>query len=493
MTQRALTLSLVASSAFLSAAAWLPLAGSPPSPPQTSIASESAISFRIRFGMTDTESRSWSGTITTSEGEILRLRNWAPHPSEEIVGDTGWSMATRNNKARTRSAFQKEYHRGTLPYMDYPGVVVDVGAPPGSIVEVKTEQGDFEIQLRQLQARRFLTYLDGAVIVDQVPTSNVVSSRAYANDFATMLDGQEGHPWLAWLAYRDKGNHILARRFNAGQWEPAVRVTSAPADIYLPKMGRDRIGRPWVVWSQQNDGNFDLYGSYWDGERWSRADRLTTNSQPDIEHAMATDSRGNLWLIWQGFRNGKSDIFSRRFDGQSWSTEEKLSRSPANDWQPAIAADGRGNVYVAWDTYDKGNYDIVMRLFSQGNWGEVSPVAETPLFEAHVSLACDNQDRLWASWNESGFQWGKDTGFGIAKEATRLYDSRSIGLAVRERGRWRIPVSDINQSLPGDLQGYNDFPQLQLDGAGLMWVFFRHRHVANPDIIEPSPLRAAAW
>ena len=461
--------------------------------PQSLAAEEEVISFRIRFGMTDGQPQPWNGTVSAVKGEIIRLRNWAPHPSERIVGNHGWILATRWNKARTRRAFQKEYHRGTLPYMDYPGIVVDVKASSNTGVTVETERGDFEINLRQLQTSCVLTYLDGAVVVDRVPTADVISTAAYTNDFATMLSGNEGQPWVAWVAYRDNGNYVLTRRWGGDRWEPAVLVSDKPADIYLPKLGRDRLGRPWVVWSEQNDGNFDLHGSYWDGEQWSGSERLTTHPQPDIEQALATDAQGNLWLVWQGFRDGKADIFARRFDGEEWSAEERISASGANDWQPAVAADSRGTVYIAWDTYDKGNYDVAMRRFSEGKWSDVTPIADTPLFEAHVSVVTDGEDRLWAVWNETGFQWGKDTGFGIAKEATRLYDSRSIGVAVLHGGRWQVPVADINASLPSQLREYNDFPVLQKDAAGRMWVFFRHRHVSNPDIMEPSPLRAAAW
>ena len=92
--------------------------------PQCLAAEEEVISFRIRFGMTDGQPQPWNGTVSAVKGEIIRLRNWAPHPSERIVGNQGWILATRWNKARTRSAFQKEYHRGTLPYMDYPGIGV---------------------------------------------------------------------------------------------------------------------------------------------------------------------------------------------------------------------------------------------------------------------------------------------------------------------------------------------------------------------------------
>src|SRR5258706_7592899 len=106
------------------------------------------------------------------------------------------------------------------------------------------------------------------------------------------------------------------------------------------------------------------------------------------------------------------------------------------------------------------------RPCANGKWGDVAPVAARPPFEAHVSLTCDKQGRLWAAWNESGFNWGKDSGFLVKKEATRLYQSRSVGLAVYANGAWQETAADFNGSLPGALRGDNDFPILQVDAAG---------------------------
>ena len=258
-------------------------------------------------------------------------------------------------------------------------------------------------------------------------------------------------------------------------------------------MGRDRNGHAWAVWAAQVDGNFDLYARRFDGKQWSGVERLTDDPQPDVYHNLATDSTGNLWVVWQGFRNGRSDIFARRYDGAKWSAAEKVSTSPANDWEPAIAADGRGNVYVAWDTYDKGNYDVTMRSFSGGQWAAPEPVAATPKFEAHVSLACDKAGRVWAAWNESGFEWGKDSGFLVKKEATRLYQWRAIGTAVYANGTWQETASGLTASLPPAMREYNDFPVLQADASGRMWLFFRHRQVRFRGLLDYAPGHRAAW
>ncbi|HUG80100.1 MAG TPA: hypothetical protein VML01_00445 [Bryobacterales bacterium] len=460
---------------------------------QTPLSDDSVVSFRVRFGLTDEAPRAWDGQLTVERGEILGLRNWSPHPADEIIGTSGWRLATRPGANYSRRVYQWEDPRGTEQYVTIPGLIVDVSIVSSTRIGFTTAHGDFEVWPHELQAGAPMRLLNGAVEVDRVPPAERVSSGSADSDFATVLGGADGEMWAAWVAYRDKSNRVEARRFDGERWQPAETVSGDRGDVFLVKMGRDKQQRPWVIWSEQAAGNFDLYGRYRDGSGWSRVERLTDAPQSDIQHAVATDAKGNLWLTWQGFRDGKSDIFVRSFDGEKWSAERKISTSAANDWKPAIAADSTGGVYVAWDTYDRGNYDVVMRRWSGESWGELIPVAGTPKFEAHVTLVCDNQDRLWAAWNESGFQWGKDSGFLIYKEATRLYQWRALGVGVYSGGRWQTPAADINTALPAELHGYNDLPVLETDAAGRVWLFFRHRFLRARDVPDFTPAHRAAW
>ena len=62
-----------------------------------------------------------------------------------------------------------------------------------------------------------------------------------------------------------------------------------------------------------------------------------------------------------------------------------------------------------------GNYGVRVRSLSGGpkpTLGEVLDAGSVRRsLQAHVSLACDRDGRLWAAWDESGPQWGKDTGY----------------------------------------------------------------------------------
>ncbi|MXZ39213.1 MAG: hypothetical protein F4Z19_13380, partial [Holophagales bacterium] len=460
------------------------------------LAGDDVVSVRVRFGVTDSEPQSWNGSVEASSGDVLAVRNWSVHPSESVDG-ASWTMATRPGMNYPRRVYQWEDPKGTVTYLHHPGIVVDVAARSGTRLAFSTPHGDFDLRPSDLRVGEELSFLDGAVLADRVAPAEPLSSPDVENDFATMASGKNGEVWAAWTAYRDGGVSIVARRFDGSIWQPAVAVTSEPGDRLMPKLGRDGEGRPWAVWSEQVDGNFDLYGRYLESGSWSATERLTSAPQADVEHELVTDADGNLWLVWQGFRNGRSDILARRYDGSRWSTEETVSNSPANDWTPAVAACDDGSVHVAWDTYDLGNYDVLMRRFAGGSWGDVAPVAGTPKFEAHVSVACDRRNRLWASWNESGFQWGKDSGFEIYKEATRLYEWRTLAVAVWDGARWQVPEADVNEllerELPEYIPGFNDLPVLRADAHGRMWLFFRHRTIRARDTPDFTPAHRAAW
>jgi hypothetical protein len=56
---------------------------------------DSVISFRMRFGVKDTEPKPWDGSLTVSGGEALRIRDWRPRSGDRIDGNRGWSLSSR--------------------------------------------------------------------------------------------------------------------------------------------------------------------------------------------------------------------------------------------------------------------------------------------------------------------------------------------------------------------------------------------------------------
>ncbi len=461
---------------------------------QVSLAGGDVASYRIRLGMTDTAEKTWDGAVTVSGGELLQVRDWHPRPENEIVGRNEWRLSSHKMVHFGWRPWEDQHNQTRRDYYWPAGVIVDVRVSPGTRINVRTEQGRFAFNIREIELGKAVSFLNGAALVDRVPSADKLSDAAYENDFVTTLDGRNGEVWTAWVAFKDASNQVLARRFDGSAWGPVETVTERPGDTFLVKLGRDVRGRVWAIWSNQVDGNFDLYGRPFEDGRWGRVERLTQGPGPDVFHNVVTDSDGMLWVVWQSFRDKQSDIYARRYDGEKWGPEMKISSSPADDWEPVIAADSKGGVTVAWDTYDTGDYNIVMRTHHAGVWSEPVAVADSKLYEAHVSLAYDNDDRLWAAYNESGMNWGKDTGYTANVEGTRLYQYRLLRLAVWDGKSWSEPATDINKALPEDYEErHDDFPQLERDAAGRIWLFARLRLQRRRDTPSSAPLHRACW
>ncbi|MDE0104239.1 MAG: hypothetical protein OXN89_17850 [Bryobacterales bacterium] len=458
----------------------------------SSLASAERHTFRVRFGLADAVPTAWDGSAAVSGGELAGLRSWRPRGADRIEG-ASWALASAPGvKFRYRN-WEPEPPSPVPDYLNRPGIILQVDAASDARVDVATAGGNISFRLSDQPAGLRREYLEGAVTIERAAGFESLSDPAYHNGFADIVAGADGSTWVAWVGYRDWGNHVFARRHDGDKWGPIEELTGGTSDVYYVRLARDGRGGTLAVWSDQREGNFDLYGTRFDGSNWAAVERLTSAAQPDIHHALVTDAAGQVWLAWQGFRNGRSDILARFWDGESWSAENSVSLSGADDWHPAMAADSKGGLYVAWETYENNDFDIRMRRFSGGEWSPVEPVADTLRYEAYPSLACDSEDRLWVAWNESGLQWGKDTGFLLNRPATQLYQSRWIATAVYEGGRWMHPPLGFEDSLPEDLRGFNDFPKLAAGSDGRVWALFRHRHLRQRQVPHTAAAHRASW
>ena len=459
------------------------------------LSAQDIVSVRVRFGLLDTSETRWDGSVSVSDGELVRIADWHPRPENHVDPSGTWKLSTHKGVNYNWRPYENLPDRPVMPYYWTPGVILDLRSGPGAKVRIQTAQGEFAFSVGDAMLGKALEFLNGAAVVERVATVEKLSNEAYEDDYAAILGGAGEDVRVAWVAYRDGANEILTRNGTGDGWGLPETVTETPGDIHLVKMGRAGDGSVWFVWSQQQDGNFDLYGRSLQGGEWSSTTRLTDAPQPDVFPNLATASNGSLWLVWQGFRDGQSDIFARRYDGEGWGQALRVSPSDANDWEPVVAAGRDGEIYIAWDSYDAGNYDVMLRTWDGERWSAgAEPIADTPLYEAHVSLAVDGQNRLWAAWNESGLNWGKDTGFLLPVEGTLLYEYRLVRVAVRDGIAWQVPAQDINSALPPHIDGrHNDFPQLAADGDGRMWLFGRHRTIRQRDMPNDTPLHRAAW
>ena len=478
-------------------------------------------SFRITFGLGDTAPRAWDGEVLPEAGQTLvieadRLRNHdyaqmtfsaagitmrargeTELPNDHVRGALAWVASTREASLHGPTT---EWHvrPGTPdPVIQSPSVLVHL--LKGSLeapIQVRTVAGSFTVSPPALAPFGSAVFLDGAVRVDRVPAVSAADPAvAGQQDYPSLLVTGADERWVAWQEYDDasEADCVKVRRWSDGSWQ-AVEVLIDRADVFHTALARPRRRRVGAIWSMQHEGRWNLYGRAWDGGTWSPLRRLTRHPGADVFHRVATDSAGRLWLVWQRTVNGTSQIFAKSFDGRRWSQERQISEGAAaagNSWWPAIAAGPGGSVAIAWDGYAAGRYDVYVRRMTAGRWGGVLTAAGSPRFEAHPTVAIDGQRRVWVAWDESGADWGKDTGFAIQRPATQLHEWRRVGVACLEGDAWLATAGDLD-----DVQaaGANwELPQIEIDGAGTPVLFVRHLVKRQPDTPLEAPIDLALW
>jgi hypothetical protein len=458
--------------------------------------------FRITLGLADKEPTDWSGKVTVADGEVVGLTGWRFEDKDKVEDKSGWKCSTHrfiDPDARYPLATpdktppappEKPWANGVTLVVKGQAPTVTLTLPQG---EVKFKAGDIALGDPKL-------FLDKQVRVERTATTVLLREPAakvgegVQDDYpAFWVRYRTGKHYLAWVAYQQEKNRVLLveRDGPDGKWSEPLEV-AGPDDHFRVALASTHDDTLWVVWASQREHRWHLFGRpYKDGKLGDEV-RLSDAAGPNLWHRMTTDQKGRAWLVWQSFRGkegsgAKSDIIARCYDGGKWHDAVRVSTAETDNWNPTIAADYKEDrVWVAWDTYETGAYNVRVRGLSGGakpTLGDVLIPEASPLFQAHPSVACDRAGRLWVAWDQSGTNWGKDTGFLYQKAGgTRLYQDRRVRVKCLVDGRWREPAMDLDKVLPADLKEFNELPELQDDGEGRMWLAFRHRTCRRPRI-----------
>jgi hypothetical protein len=252
-----------------------------------------------------------------------------------------------------------------------------------------------------------------------------------------------------------------------------------------------------ALWSAQSDGNFDLFAAaIGPTGTVGKPERLTTAPMSDFNARAAADAKGNVTVVWQSFRNLNSDIYARRFSGNQWGPETRISESNTNDWEPSVALAKDGTAWISWDGYQTGNYDVYLRSFDGRKLGQTVAMTTEPEAQFHSSVAVDSMNRVWVAWDEADRNWGKDFSAVSAAPGSRgLHYSRKLGLRIYANGRVQDPHLDYS-ALNGRMERYAELPHLMFDGAGALWMVFRHWTLTKPNEIYhnyATRLDGAKW
>jgi len=492
-----------------------------------------AVAFRILLGVGDSEPTQWDGSVAVSPGSVASIQGWRFRPTDTTDSRSSWKAWSGHSLILVG-----RQNAGQAPPMLENGVVVAVTSDdPGARLTVKTKQGDFAFEAREVPFGTQKKFLDGRVAVDRVPNTVRLTDSVEDDDFpAIAQDG--GAVWASYVQFvrGDRSQHrwnqmgddppkgfdfvsrpvggdqVFLTRFDKDKrtWSAPMAVSPAHADVMRTAVAVDGSRRVWVVWSENRKSNFDIYARSYAGAKWSREVRVTTDEGTDVNPVVATDASGRVWIAWQAFRNGNLEVLAAAQEGDKFSRESVVSFSKRSDWDPAIAAAPNGEVAVAWDTYDKGDYDVYFRRLKMDGGIRMDapiPVAASQDFEARSSIAYDKQSRLWVAYETSEAKWGKDTGpydkegVGLYRnhnarvkvfQGSSVFEPDSAGLArvmpmaggpvpiAKKQGKGQKkgsaqPADEHNPTAPAGAMALNSFPRLALDPSGNAWITFRTR------------------
>jgi hypothetical protein len=448
------------------------------------------------LGLLDQAPTDWSGQVAVAGGEVTALTGWRFEEKDAVDGLSAW-------KCRTRELIAPGARYATLPASGKPkdakkqpwpnGITLTLnGAMP--TVSLTLPRGVVKFTVADTPLGEPKTFLDGQVRVERLPETRLLWPKGLPKGVNAVQDDypafwvryKTGKQYLAWVAYqKEKDRILLVERDGAeGDWSQPVEV-DGPGDHFRVALASTHNDTLWIVWSSQRDHKWNLLGRPYQAGKLGAEVRITDTPGPNLWHRMTTDQRGRAWLVWQGFHQGKPNIYAACADGDGWHDPVQVSNAPAGNWDPTIAADYKEDrVWVGWDSYETGSYNVRVRSLSGGPkpaLGEVLKPEESSNFGAHVSLACDRAGRLWTAWDESGPEWGKDTGYlNQDRGATGLYQSRSLRVKCFADGKWQEPAVPFSSVLSAEMKEFCELPQLQDDGQGRLWLAFRHRTCRNP-------------
>ena len=272
---------------------------------------DETVTFLVTFGYLREAEKDYGGSITASGGTIRNLDAWRFTQGDALNGSSAWKLRVKYANFENQPDQPNRIpngNGGAARNLVPAGVFVTADASATSVA-VTTAQGNFSVNLRDVQYGNLQRFLGGDVLVQRTPASVRLSPKnEEQHDFPSIAVTPNGVVWTAWQAYQDRGDNVYARRSTDAQ---PMKLTDTKGDIYRTSIAADSNGAIHVVWSERNDVDWNLYERVYNGNAWSPRREITTGAtSPNMFHKLVPAAgTGPLRLIWVGYEGGESYLY----------------------------------------------------------------------------------------------------------------------------------------------------------------------------------------
>jgi hypothetical protein len=423
--------------------------------------------------MTDTQPKTWKGSISVANGEILSLTGWRFSADDTAQSSGEFSFKTKvgllENQLRPgeyygQTGFDTPNYTRLIPQ----GLLLKLRGSATARVSFQSDAGNFAFSTDTIGYGSRVSVLDGNASVERLPVEQKLSETGPSDDYPAIAIAEDGKRWVAWLSYRDKSDGVMVSDGSK------IYSVGERGDLHAPAIVSDGRGTLHLVWPRNRNGNFQLYESTFRNGKWGSAKLLTQEGGSNFWPQLASDGSGRVVLVWQGFRNNQSVILARVWDGKRWSAEKAVSEGPGNCWAP-VAAYGGGKLWIAWDSYQTGAYQIYARQWDAQSGGSVMRVTRGAQFSVRPSVVVTKSGQPVIAFEESDALWGKDFAYQVDRRGTVEYKNRRIRIAFLDSGDWKELNAPVADAVPQEIRRYIQQPQLALDAEGRLYMTLRSR------------------
>src|SRR5262249_7783888 len=171
--------------------------------------------FRIILGLKDTQPRAWQGKIEVTGAEIVSLGGWRFSMQDRAHNDGTFNFTTKmqplEDQLREGSYYGQTGMEGQPVQRQVPeGLLLKIRGSASTRVTLVSGSSRLEFAAGDVAYGARLFLMEGNASVEKLPMERRISDLGAANDQPAATVTPEGAVWMAWVAYRDKSDIVMA-------------------------------------------------------------------------------------------------------------------------------------------------------------------------------------------------------------------------------------------------------------------------------------------